>query len=143
MLELLQTRELHKRAGRDDGGGDAGTLTGMSCRMTLIDSVAPFSIVFLLPVREGGATNPEAGGWNGDRAHTPPCALPSRLESVSGLAHVSPSPQPASTVYIILHSSVKMVLLTSSQVSVALSSLIGVSPSPPDCYSRHGQSTLD
>lgn len=51
----------------------------MSCRMTLIDSVAPFwGFVFLLPVREGGATNRLPGGWNGYRVRTP-CALPPRV----------------------------------------------------------------
>lgn len=51
----------------------------MSCsKMTLIDSVAPFGLFFLLPVREGGATSRLPGGWNGDKVHTP-CALPSRV----------------------------------------------------------------
>lgn len=57
----------------------------MSCsRMTLIDSVAPFGLFFLLPVREGGATSRLPGGWNGDKVHTP-CALPSRVRFWVGL----------------------------------------------------------
>lgn len=67
----------------------------MSCRMTLIDSVAPFCFVFLLPVREGGATNRLPGGWNGYTKYVHPVLC--RLESASGLAHVSPSTSSAST----------------------------------------------
>lgn len=64
--------------GRDDGKGTRVRRARMSGRMTLIDSVAPFGFVFLLPVRESGATNRLPGGWNGYKVRAP-CALPPRV----------------------------------------------------------------
>lgn len=131
MLELLQARDPHKRQVGGMTARVSGVETRMSCRMTLIDNVAPFGLFSPAPLgRWRKQTGFPVAGMDTKSTYTLCSAV---LESVSGLAYVSPSQSSTSTSKIdYFFHSVNMVLLTSSQVSVALSSLIGMSPSHPN-----------